>query len=349
MTLGAKFAAGRVRLAARAIDAALVFALWLPVALYLSPSIGAYAVWLLPGSCPCNGTAVVFAVACWPLVSVPYNALSEGLLGRTLGKTRCGLYVERMEDGERPGLRRAFVRATCGYADWLLFGLVGASAMLWTDRERRLADLAAGTVVVERGKNGTTPKVSGRPKTRPPLNRVDRAKLAAGLEGERRLRKALAPLAKSRHGFHLFFNVEHRAFGDIDALLVGPPGVFVIDAKSHKGTVTADRHTGALLRDGSPFEKNFLAQMNKQAGHVRGTLPEGAPVFWLLCFTRARISANGDGPPAGVCPLSDLVPIFSSARPVLSEGEAAEIAGRIERSYGAAPEPTPGRMAGWRL
>lgn len=47
--------------------------------------------------------------------------------------------------------------------------------------------------------------------------------------------------------------------GDMDFIVVGPTGVWVIEVKSHKGRIRIENDR--LLRDNKPFDKNFLRQV----------------------------------------------------------------------------------------
>lgn len=47
--------------------------------------------------------------------------------------------------------------------------------------------------------------------------------------------------------------------GDMDFVVVGPTGVWVIEVKSHKGRIRIENNQ--LLRDNKPFDKNFLRQV----------------------------------------------------------------------------------------
>lgn len=78
----------------------------------------------------------------------PYHVLLEGTGGRTIGKAAAGIVVTSV-DGDRPTLSAATVRTVLRLVDWLPIGyLLGLAAIAITDRDRRLGDLAAGTVVV---------------------------------------------------------------------------------------------------------------------------------------------------------------------------------------------------------
>jgi len=58
--------------------------------------------------------------------------------------------------------------------------------------------------------------------------------------------------------------------GTIDYIVVGPKGILTIETKSHKGVVTKDGEK--LLRDGDPFEKDFIKQAWEQSYVVRDLL-----------------------------------------------------------------------------
>lgn len=58
--------------------------------------------------------------------------------------------------------------------------------------------------------------------------------------------------------------------GTIDYILVGPKGILTIETKSHKGVVTNDGEK--LLRDGDPFEKDFIKQAWARSYCVRDLL-----------------------------------------------------------------------------
>ena len=58
--------------------------------------------------------------------------------------------------------------------------------------------------------------------------------------------------------------------GTIDYIVVGPKGILTIETKNHKGVVTKDGEK--LLRDGDPFEKDFIKQALEQSYVVRDLL-----------------------------------------------------------------------------
>lgn len=92
-----------------------------------------------------------------------------------------------------------------------------------------------------------------------------------GAKGEEDTADILSPLAK--HGWQIEYGKRiGRGMGDIDIICTSPKNkIYVVDVKSHKGNVMTDgeslyRHMG---KKKYPFEKNFLAQVTKQALAVK--------------------------------------------------------------------------------
>lgn len=244
-----------------------------------------------------------FCVVLLSCVGILYHALFEGIVGQTPGQRRQGLAPRPLvagdggpvaSGGRRPlGIKRAAWRAAARPLDGMVFGAVGALVARRCGGAR-LGDLQAGTLLDDAGAR------PGTLRERPPRTGSDpaaEAKRRAGEQGEAALRAAFTPLA--HRGCVLFFGLEHRHFGDIDLLLISRAGVFVIDAKSHKGVITQSRLTGALLRDGAPFPEDVRAKLSRQADHVGRVLfghRSAGPLSAVLCFTRATLGGAG---PAG--------------------------------------------------
>jgi hypothetical protein len=60
--------------------------------------------------------------------------------------------------------------------------------------------------------------------------------------------------------------------GTTDYIVVGPKGILTIETKSHQGVVTS--HGEKLLRDGHPFENDFIKQAWAHSYSVRDLLAE---------------------------------------------------------------------------
>lgn len=104
---------------------------------------GSAAVGVWPGSPP-FGAALAAGAAAGPVV---YHVVAEGLWGRSLGKRALGLIVVG-DDGEPPGRSATLVRGALRPAEVLPLGLPALASALLSDRNKRIADRLAGTVVV---------------------------------------------------------------------------------------------------------------------------------------------------------------------------------------------------------
>jgi hypothetical protein len=119
--------------------------------------------------------------------------------------------------------------------------------------------------------------------------------------------------------------------GNIDHILVGPKGVFTLEVKSHRGTVTFDN--GSLLRDGQPFEKDFLKQAWAECFAVREILakwdikePKAEP---LIVFSNAFVKVRGKANGVAVINLKFLSTFLERLSDRLTTAEAGRIFNRL--------------------
>ena len=94
-------------------------------------------------------------------------------------------------------------------------------------------------------------------------------------------------------GYQAFHDIAFDGF-NIDHVVVGPGGIFLIETKSHSGKV--DANGDILLLNGAPPTKNFLNQTWSQTYHLRDFLKKQTAKEWkvkpILCFTRAFVSVR---------------------------------------------------------
>ncbi len=105
-----------------------------------------------------------------------------------------------------------------------------------------------------------------------------------GARGERRTARALRKLVRA--GWTVLHDVAvpgSRANGD--HLLIGPPGVFLVDSKAWHGHITL-AVDGSAWHNGHPLDQT-LATVRWEAQHLAGAI--GAPVLPLLCVHDTRI------------------------------------------------------------
>lgn len=114
--------------------------------------------------------------------------------------------------------------------------------------------------------------------------------------------------------------------GTTDYIVVGPKGILTIETKSHKGVVT---NTGEkLLRDGDPFEEDFIKQAWAQSYFVRDLLAQNAVCALrtqpVIVFTDADVQVRGRVRGVQIIGIKDLhaflegLPVWMSER--LSKG-----------------------------
>jgi hypothetical protein len=98
------------------------------------------------------------------------------------------------------------------------------------------------------------------------------AKWGVGAEGERRTARALRPLL--RKGWRVTHDVQ-RAHENFDHVLVGPPGVFLLETKVRAGTVKLENGTLTIHYPDDPEEvvtlPRLAAQMRGRAADLRTT------------------------------------------------------------------------------
>ncbi len=79
-----------------------------------------------------------------------YYVVLEGYLGQTLGKMLVGIKVIREDTGGLPGPGAATLRTILRIIDGILFYLVAFISVQVTQKNRRLGDMAANTLVVRK-------------------------------------------------------------------------------------------------------------------------------------------------------------------------------------------------------
>jgi len=122
--------------------------------------------------------------------------------------------------------------------------------------------------------------------------------------------------------------------GNVDHILIGPKGIFTLEVKSHRGTVTFDN--GHLLRDGKAFEKDFLKQAWAECLTVRKILekwdttePTVEPV---IIFSNAFVKVSGKAKGVSVINLKFLPKFLERLPDQLAKGEAGRIFNRLRTS-----------------
>jgi len=113
-------------------------------------------------------------------------------------------------------------------------------------------------------------------------------KWVRGTEAETDVEIASYDLPKE---FKIITNLVIGKIGNVDQIIVGPNGIWVVEVKSHSGKITFDGKR--LERDGRSLEKSFLNQVWDEVKAVRAVLKNDLEksffVYPVLCFSEARV------------------------------------------------------------
>jgi hypothetical protein len=154
-----------------------------------------------------------------------------------------------------------------------------------------------------------------------------------GAEGERRTARLLVSL--ERHGFQVFHDLAvPGSAANVDHLVVGPTGVYVIDSKRYRGRL---RYFAGQLWHGGRTLDRTLATLVWEATQVAETLGFGPNlhIYPVLCVHVARLPWLGELLVNGI-PVLDaaaLHPALQVARQALSPEQVALVAGQIRAGF----------------
>ncbi|WP_161949153.1 nuclease-related domain-containing protein [Desulfomicrobium norvegicum] len=133
-----------------------------------------------------------------------------------------------------------------------------------------------------------------------------------GAKAEQAVAEALLELPDEYYVFH---DLEFAGF-NIDHVVLGPNGIFLVETKSQKGNITQENDV--LLRNGRKFFKDFLNQCWSQTYSLRDHLGaerlEGLSIKPILCFSRGFVEIRGPVRGAQVLNIRYLRPYILSQR-----------------------------------
>lgn len=108
----------------------------------------------------------------------------------------------------------------------------------------------------------------------------------SGGEAEVRVGEELDRL--SEHGFYVFHDVQLPQVGNVDHVAFGPRGVFAIETKSYRGTVTSEG--GILLLNGRITERDAIKQSWRGSYRIQEIV--GHRITPLLVFSPAFVQGR---------------------------------------------------------
>ena len=156
---------------------------------------------------------------------------------------------------------------------------------------------------------------------------------AAGDAGERLLRETVAPLAEA--GWSALHNRLRPHGGNIDHILIGPSGVYVLDAKAWTGPVTI---VGSLIRSNGRNQASSLEAVAKQAAEVRDVLRASGYLGEVAAGLVLTGADPGPSEPTRVgtvtvCGVTGLVDSLAKRPPSLTPAEVTNMAKRIGQAF----------------
>ena len=176
--------------------------------------------------------------------------------------------------------------------------------------------------------------------------RLNRAaeKWQRGAEGERKTALALASLpAEDWTVFHdVRWPGRHRA--NIDHVVVGPSGVFVIDSKNWTGAITVQ--DGVLRQDRWRRDREAQAVVDAaDAVHRIAPLVRREHLHAVMCFAGQEV-VTGTSQGVTLCSTTNIAATLQAFPSVFAEGGQAEVVRHLRDWFAAmAPDPPNSRRA----
>lgn len=160
-----------------------------------------------------------------------------------------------------------------------------------------------------------------------------------GAEGEQRTAEALSQLPKDTWTVFHDLRWPGRRFANVDHVVVGPPGVFVIDSKNWVGSVNV---AGQVLRQNGRAREEAVVGAAESALAVGQLAPLLRPdlVKPVLCFVREE-PLTGWARDVIITSTTTLVPMLLSRPAVLSPHEVRHLSLDLDGGIRSAMDPSP--------
>lgn len=136
-------------------------------------------------------------------------------------------------------------------------------------------------------------------------------------------------LSRLPQEFHVFNGLGFYA-GDIDHVIVGPTGVFIVETKNHSGTISLK--DGCLCRNGDRLTRDFVRQVSSEAMYVKAWLKPQIPchVRPLVVFSKAKVRVRRPIGGVRIIALVSLMDTITGRAPSLSVEEIQRYVERLE-------------------
>lgn len=118
--------------------------------------------------------------------------------------------------------------------------------------------------------------------------------------------------------------------GDIDHIIIGPTGIFIVETKNHSGTISV--RDGCLCRNGDRLTRDFVRQVSSEAMYVKAWLKPQVPchVRALVVFSRAKVRVRRSIGGVRVVALASLTDTITDRAPSLSTEEIRRYVERLD-------------------
>lgn len=150
-----------------------------------------------------------------------------------------------------------------------------------------------------------------------------------GARGEIKVSEKLKDLPD---GYNVLHDIAFQGF-NVDHIVIGPTGIFVIETKSHHGKVTAKGDI--VLLNGHMPEKDFINQTWKQVYSIKELLKERSGKEWslkpVLCFTNAFVEVRGAVKGIAVVNIKFLTQYLTGQAPRLPDSEIGKVTDLFQR------------------
>ena len=135
-------------------------------------------------------------------------------------------------------------------------------------------------------------------------------------------------LSRLPYEFHVFNGLGYYA-GDVDHIVVGPTGIFIVETKNLCGTISLKE--GRLCRNGDRLSRDFVHQAISEAMYVKGWLKPQSPchVRPLVVFVRAKVRVGAAVEGVRIIGLSSLTDAIMGRAPSLSDEDIRRYARRL--------------------
>ena len=157
-----------------------------------------------------------------------------------------------------------------------------------------------------------------------------------GAEGERVTAGVLADLPRVEWTVFHDLPWPGRRFANVDHVVVGPPGVFVIDTKNWSGSITV--RANVLMQNGRRREKAVVGAADAALAVAQlSSVVSPQHVFPVLCFVTPQ-PLTGHAREVMVCSTANVLTMLNTRPRALSEDTLRRLCVDLESSFCSATE-----------